>query len=262
MAATAQAVGEVPYADVGAIPPAEAYAVPPDSVPAYAVAPEGTYAEGAYAPPVEGVTTFDADPEMLPTADGTVAGDNSGDSQEEKRLKRMRRNRESAAMSRNRKKQYVEELEATVASLKDTVQNLHSENFELRREHARLTGQPMPEPPPTAVAVLTPLEAPAAATGAEDEPEPIEAVSTVAPATVAQDAVAPSPRANDALLGLELLSRSASINGNGEGGAGDASAPVQVVAESVVTAPEVPEGGATATAEEPTDPPVVDVASI
>ena len=58
MAATAQAVGEVPYADVGAIPPAEAYAVPPDSVPAYAVAPEGTYAEGAYAPPVEGVATF------------------------------------------------------------------------------------------------------------------------------------------------------------------------------------------------------------
>ena len=59
---------------------------------------------------------------------------------EEKRLRRMRRNRESAAMSRNRKKQYVEELEAQVAQLHEITRTLKSENFELRRECARMGG--------------------------------------------------------------------------------------------------------------------------
>ena len=58
----------------------------------------------------------------------------SSDAAEEKRLKRMRRNRESAAQSRNRKKQYVEELEAQVQQLEDAVNGLHNENCELRRE--------------------------------------------------------------------------------------------------------------------------------
>jgi hypothetical protein len=55
-------------------------------------------------------------------------GDGSGDPLEQKRLKRMRRNRESAAMSRNRKKAYIEELEAKVAALKASVHQLQSEN--------------------------------------------------------------------------------------------------------------------------------------
>ena len=59
---------------------------------------------------------------------------------EEKRLRRMRRNRESAAMSRNRKKQYVEELEAQVAQLHEITRTLKTENFELRRECARMGG--------------------------------------------------------------------------------------------------------------------------
>ena len=66
---------------------------------------------------------------------------------EDKRLKRMRRNRESAAMSRNRKKQYVEELETQVASLHEHVRSLQSENFELRRACARARGSSLEEPP-------------------------------------------------------------------------------------------------------------------
>lgn len=58
------------------------------------------------------------------------------DPAEEKRLKRMRRNRESAAMSRNRKKAYIEELEAKVAALSSSVQALQSENWTLKQECA------------------------------------------------------------------------------------------------------------------------------
>lgn len=61
-------------------------------------------------------------------------GDGSGDPLEQKRLKRMRRNRESAAMSRNRKKAYIEELEAKVAALKASVHQLQSENHTLKQE--------------------------------------------------------------------------------------------------------------------------------
>jgi len=60
-------------------------------------------------------------------------GDGSGDPLEQKRLKRMRRNRESAAMSRNRKKAYIEELEAKVAALKASVHQLQSENQTLKQ---------------------------------------------------------------------------------------------------------------------------------
>ena len=55
---------------------------------------------------------------------GAGEGEGGVDPLEEKRLKRMRRNRESAAMSRNRKKAYIEELEAKVAALKASVQQL------------------------------------------------------------------------------------------------------------------------------------------
>ena len=61
-------------------------------------------------------------------------GEGSGDPLEQKRLKRMRRNRESAAMSRNRKKAYIEELEAKVAALKASVHQLQSENWTLKQE--------------------------------------------------------------------------------------------------------------------------------
>merc|ERR1719378_1643258 len=51
---------------------------------------------------------------------------------EAKPMKRMRRNRESAAMSRERKKAYIEELELKLASLNSTVEQLRCENEALR----------------------------------------------------------------------------------------------------------------------------------
>ena len=57
---------------------------------------------------------------------------------EDKHLKRMKRNRESAALSRSRKKQYVEELLAKVQELDATVHALQTENAQLKRECASL----------------------------------------------------------------------------------------------------------------------------
>lgn len=134
--------------------------------------------------------------------------DQPNDSAEEKRLKRMRRNRESAAQSRNRKKQYVEELEAQVRHLEETVNGLHAENFELRREHARMTGQPFTSTPPVLLQSLPAadaMQAPpdlAAASAGEGSPAPFAAAPAPQSSNVAASA--------EALLGLELLSRSAS----------------------------------------------------
>jgi len=72
-----------------------------------------------------------------------LEGDDEGggeESAEVKRMKRMKRNRESAAMSRHRKKQYVEELEARLAKLDSAMRSLKSENLELRQECARMRG--------------------------------------------------------------------------------------------------------------------------
>jgi len=101
---------------------------------------------------------------------------------EEKRLKRMRRNRESAAMSRNRKKQYVEELEAQVANLHKRVQLLQSENVVLRRECSIARHSPTPPSPqltalgftstppdePATSSVIVPVVSPAPLFGADE----------------------------------------------------------------------------------------------
>lgn len=97
--------------------------------------------------------------------EGEGAGDDPNESAEEKRLKRMRRNRESAAMSRSRKKQYVEELEAQVAFLQESVRALQSQNVELRRNitHVGEPGSlspslPLPSPPlPSSLPIRPPL---------------------------------------------------------------------------------------------------------
>lgn len=69
------------------------------------------------------------------------ACDANMDPTEEKRLKRMRRNRESAAMSRNRKKAYIEELESKVKSLGSSLSLLQSENWALKQENTALRAQ-------------------------------------------------------------------------------------------------------------------------
>ena len=60
-------------------------------------------------------------------------GNNSGDPLEQKWLV-TERNCVLATMSRNRKKVYVEELEAKVATLETSVHQLRSENHSLKQE--------------------------------------------------------------------------------------------------------------------------------
>ena len=69
---------------------------------------------------------------------------------EEKHLKRMRRNRESAAMSRNRKKNYIEELEAK--GLQGVYKRVRRKSKELLE---RLTDGTTPVPPALNSKLLT-----------------------------------------------------------------------------------------------------------
>ena len=90
---------------------------------------------------------------------------------EEKRLRRMRRNRESAAMSRNRKKQYVEELEAQLAQLQEITRGLQTENSGLRQEVARISGAPLALPAPVAGSAASLLLPPPTLVGDEESLE-------------------------------------------------------------------------------------------
>ena len=63
-------------------------------------------------------------------AHGVVRVDEEGEAA--KRQKRMQRNRESAAMSRERKKKHIDELEHKLAMLSSTVATLQAENNTLR----------------------------------------------------------------------------------------------------------------------------------
>ena len=90
-------------------------------------------AAAAAAPPVPRATSAGSSPPERDLSD-------SGAPSEEKRLKRMRRNRESAAMSRNRKKAYMEDLEAKVNELSATVARLEAENAQLLAQNAELGG--------------------------------------------------------------------------------------------------------------------------
>ena len=69
-------------------------------------------------------------------AHGVDREDEEGEGVDAKRQKRMRRNRESAAMSRERKKKHIDELEHKLAMLSSTVATLQAENDALR---SRLT---------------------------------------------------------------------------------------------------------------------------
>ena len=99
----------------------------------------------AVTPPAEaaayGVDRVDAkSPEKKQPRDSGSSGDEGwdegGEGVDAKRQKRMRRNRESAAMSRERKKTHIDELEHKLAMLSSTVATLQAENDALR---SRLT---------------------------------------------------------------------------------------------------------------------------
>jgi len=65
---------------------------------------------------------------------------------ETKRVQRMLRNRASAAESRKRKRQQLEDYETLVASLTEAVQKLKQQNEELRRACALAGGKPLETP--------------------------------------------------------------------------------------------------------------------
>ena len=82
----------------------------------------------------------------------------------------MKRNRESAALSRTRKKAYIEELEAKCARLAAAVQELQSENAALKQER-----NAMPRPPTADVlsgspSLSTPASSEIGTDDASDEP--------------------------------------------------------------------------------------------
>lgn len=79
--------------------------------------------------------------------------DDCGDEEEMKRKARLMRNRESAQLSRQRKKHYVEELEEKVRSMHSTIADLNNKISYFMAENATLRqqlsgGNPMPIPPP------------------------------------------------------------------------------------------------------------------
>ena len=73
-------------------------------------------------------------------SEGASADDSGSEGADAKRQKRMQRNRESAAMSRERKKRRIDELEHTLATLASTVARLQAENEALRSQGAGAQG--------------------------------------------------------------------------------------------------------------------------
>jgi hypothetical protein len=93
----------------------------------------------------------------LEDLDDNLDLDDSKDPSEAKRQKRMRRNRESAAMSRERKKAYIEQLESKLSELSAMASTLRSENDALRNGRAPLEGS-APVPVPSSALVPAPTE--------------------------------------------------------------------------------------------------------
>lgn len=82
-------------------------------------------------------------PAVTPSTGAKARGvDEEGEGVEAKRQKRMLRNRESAAMSRARKKRHVEELERKLAMLSSQIAMLQAENDALRSGARGVDAQP------------------------------------------------------------------------------------------------------------------------
>lgn len=122
---------------------------------------------------------------------GAVSGavseeDPNLDPAEAKRMKRMRRNRESAAMSRERKKAYIEELETKLAALSQLAAQLRSENEALRAGRDPLEGTTPAPVAPAPEAAPAPAPAPV--------PAPAAAIVAKAPAVAKKaDKAEPAP---------------------------------------------------------------------
>ena len=96
--------------------------------------------------PPAGVEAYGVDredaksPEKKQPRNSGSSDDEGGEGVDAKRQKRMRRNRESAAMSRERKKKHIDELEHKLAMLSSTVATLQAENDALRSRRAGAQG--------------------------------------------------------------------------------------------------------------------------
>ncbi|XVF40871.1 hypothetical protein PTKIN_Ptkin01aG0151500 [Pterospermum kingtungense] len=77
----------------------------------------------------------------LPTMNNSINTSNSLSEEEEKRQARLMRNRESAQLSRQRKKHYVEELEDKVRTLHSTIADLNNKMAYFMAENASLSQQ-------------------------------------------------------------------------------------------------------------------------
>jgi len=93
----------------------------------------------------------------LEDLDDNLDLDDGKDPSEAKRQKRMRRNRESAAMSRERKKAYIEQLESKLSELSQMAATLRTENDALRTGRAPLEGS-APVLVPTSTLMPAPAE--------------------------------------------------------------------------------------------------------
>ncbi|XP_059295867.1 bZIP transcription factor 17-like [Lycium ferocissimum] len=89
--------------------------------------------------------------------------DNVNNDEDEKKIARLIRNRESAQLSRQRKKHYVEELEDKVRMMHSTIQDLNAKISYMMAENATLRGQmggsgvPPQVPPPPGMYPQTPV---------------------------------------------------------------------------------------------------------
>ena len=77
---------------------------------------------------------------LAPLGDLDLDDNNEDPSESFKRQKRMQRNRESAAISRERKRAYIEQLEIRLSELSQVVASLRTENDVLRSGHPPSVG--------------------------------------------------------------------------------------------------------------------------
>lgn len=140
----------------------------------------------AVEPEVGGVAPEVGAPTAVEPEDGDAA-----DSSDDKQATRKKRNRESAALSRDRKKRQVEELEAQVNALQVMKRQLTEESLALRTQVATLKGVPVES---RRSPRLTCLEAPAVSVAVEGGGAGLQtAVETSSTAEVARGLASRQP---------------------------------------------------------------------